>query len=148
MSGLQKPANKGHDGEGLLGRISTEMVQLMKQYFGKGPTKAKSYFLDDFLIVVMRGGTTRAEQTMLEAHREDSVREFRQQFENEMTGRMTGLVEELTGRKVINYQSQVLFDPDISVELFFFADVVDPGLLHETARALTEPGSGAGEAGV
>lgn len=148
MSGLQKPANKGRDGEGLLGRISTEMVQLMKQYFGKGPTKAKSYFLDDFLIVVMRGGTTRAEQTMLEAHREDSVREFRQQFENEMTGRMTGLVEELTGRKVINYQSQVLFDPDISVELFFFADVVDPGLLHETARALTEPGSSAGEAGV
>lgn len=147
MSGLQKPADKGHDGDGLLGRISTEMVQLMKQYYGKGPTKAKSYFLDDFLIVVMRGGTTRAEQTMLEAHREDSVREFRQQFENEMTGRMTGLVEELTGRKVINYQSQVLFDPDISVELFFFADVVDPDLLNETARALTEPGSGAGEAG-
>jgi uncharacterized protein YbcI len=146
MSELQQPAHKGHDGEGLLGRISTEMVQLMKQYFGKGPTKAKSYFLDDFLIVVMRGGTTRAEQTMLDAHREDSVREFRQQFENEMTGRMTGLIEELTGRKVINYQSQVLFDPDISVELFFFADVVDPGLLHETARALTEPHTGAGEA--
>ena len=147
MSGLQQPADKGHDGEGLLGRISTEMVQLMKQYFGKGPTKAKSYFLDDFLIVVMRGGTTRAEQTMLEAHREDSVREFRQQFENEMTGRMTGLIEELTGRKVINYQSQILFDPDISVELFFFDDLIEQDLLKETARALTEPGSGAGEAG-
>jgi uncharacterized protein YbcI len=146
MSGLQQPAHNGHDGEGLLGRISTEMVQLMKQYFGKGPTKAKSYFLDDFLIVVMRGGTTRAEQTMLEAHREDSVREFRQQFENEMTGRMTGLIEELTGRKVINYQSQILFDPDISVELFFFDDLVEQDLLRETARALTEPHTGAGEA--
>ncbi|HVD58262.1 MAG TPA: DUF2294 domain-containing protein [Thermoleophilaceae bacterium] len=136
MSGLQQPAPKGHDGEGLLGRISTEMVQLMKQYYGKGPTKAKSYFLDDFLIVVMRGGTTRAEQTMLEADREDTVREFRQQFENEMTGRMTELIEELTGRRVINYQSQILFDPDISVELFFFEDVVDPNLLDETTRAL------------
>lgn len=142
MSGLQQPAHKGHDGEGLLGRISTEMVQLMKQYFGKGPTKAKSYFLDDFLIVVMRGGTTRAEQTMLDADREDTVREFRQQFENEMTGRMTELIEELTGRKVINYQSQILFDPDISVELFFFEDAVDPNLLDETARALTEAGGG------
>jgi uncharacterized protein YbcI len=142
MSGLQQPADKGHDGEGLLGRISTEMVQLMKQYYGKGPTKAKSYFLDDFLIVVMRGGTTRAEQTMLEADREDTVREFRQQFENEMTGRMTELIEELTGRRVINYQSQILFDPDISVELFFFEDVVDPNLLDETARALAEAGGG------
>jgi uncharacterized protein YbcI len=147
MSGLQQSPPGAHDGEGLLGRISTEMVQLMKQYYGKGPTKAKSYFLDDFLIVVMRGGTTRAERTMLEADREDTVREFRQQFENEMTGRMTGLIEELTGRKVINYQSQVLFDPDISVEFFFFDDIVDEGLLRETARALTEPRTGAGEAG-
>jgi len=146
MSSIQQSAPEGHDGEGLLGRISTEMVQLMKQYYGKGPTKAKSYFLDDFLIVVMRGGTTRAERTMLEADREDTVREFRQQFENEMTGRVTGLIEELTGRKVVNYQSQILFDPDISVEFFFF-DVVDEGLLRETARALTESRTGAGEAG-
>ena len=141
MSGLHQPARGAHDGEGLLGRISTEMVQLMKQYFGKGPTKAKAYFLDDFLIVVMRGGMTRAEQTMLQADREDAVREFRQQFENEMTGPMTELIEGLTGRKVVNYQSQVVFDPDISVEFFFFEDVIDKDLLRETARALTDNGA-------
>jgi uncharacterized protein YbcI len=75
---------------------------------------------------------------MLQADREDAVREFRQQFENEMTGPMTGLIEGLTGRKVINYQSQVVFDPDISVEFFFFDDVIDQDLLKETARALTD----------
>jgi uncharacterized protein YbcI len=112
------------------------MVGMMKRYYGKGPTKAKSYLLDDFLIVVMRGGTTRAEQTLLDADREDTVRAFRQTFENEMGDRLTNLVEELTGRKVVNYQSQVLFDPDISIEIFFFDDQVEPHMLEETAHAL------------
>jgi hypothetical protein len=35
---------------------------------------------------------------------------------------LIGVVEELTGRKVLTYQSQVLFDPDIALELFVFDD--------------------------
>jgi hypothetical protein len=42
---------------------------------------------------------------------------------------------------VVNYQSQVVFDPDISVEFFFFEDVIDKDLLRETARALTDSGA-------
>jgi hypothetical protein len=29
-------------------------------------------------------------------------------------------MEELTGRRIVNYQSQVMFDPDIIVEMFVF----------------------------
>jgi uncharacterized protein YbcI len=50
------------------------------------------------------------------------IRQFRQLFENEMTEHLEGLVEEATGRKVVSYQSQVLFDPDIIVEVFVFED--------------------------
>ena len=46
--------------------ISNETVRSQKQFFGKGPTEAKSYMLDDFLLIVMRGGLTTAEKTMLE----------------------------------------------------------------------------------
>ncbi len=105
-------------GQGLLARLSNEMVRAQKEFFGKGPTQVKSYLLDDLLIIVMRGGLTTAEQTMLNFGHPDLVRQFRQLFQNEMTQRLTDIVEELTGRKVATYQSQVLFSPDVVVEFF------------------------------
>jgi uncharacterized protein YbcI len=62
---------------------------------------------------------------MLEFGRQDLVREFRQQFENEMTRRIIDMIEELTERKVLTYQSQVMFDPDVVVEMFVFEDTLD-----------------------
>jgi len=111
---------EGLHGNDLLSRISTEMVRAQKKFFGKGPTSAKSYMVDDFLLIVMRGGRTVAEETMLEFGQRDLVRNFRQQFENEMTSRLTGMIEDLTGRRVLGYQSQIIFEPDVVLEVFFF----------------------------
>ena len=122
--------------QGLLSKISTEVVRTLKDSFGKGPLKAKSYMLDDFLLVVMRGGVTVAEQTMLDRHHGDLVREFRQTYQNEMGDELVAKVEALTGRKVVNYQSQILFEPHIVVEIFFFDDTADESQLRETAAAL------------
>lgn len=122
---VETPNIQGGD---MLARISDEMVTAKKKFFGKGPEQAKSYMLDDLLITVMRGGLTTAEQTMLRFGKEDMIRQFRQLFENEMTEHLTGLVERTTGRKVVNYQSQVMFDPDIIVEMFFFAEPRQDGI--------------------
>ena len=111
--------------QGLLAKISTEVVRTLKDSFGKGPLKAKSYMLDDFLIVVMRGGVTVAEQTMLDRGHGDLVRDFRQTYQNEMGDELVAKIEVLTGRKVVNYQSQILFEPHIVMEVFFFADDAD-----------------------
>jgi uncharacterized protein YbcI len=116
----ERPADD-HAGS-ILSHISNEMVRALKQFYGKGPEAAKSYFLDDLLIVVMRGGMTTAEETMLEFGQENMVRQFRQLFEDEMTERLTSTVELATGRKVVNYQSQVMFDPDVIIEVFVFED--------------------------
>jgi uncharacterized protein YbcI len=121
----EPPELRGGD---MLARISDEMVSAKKQFFGKGPEQAKSYMLDDLLITVMRGGLTTAEQTMLRFGQEDMIRQFRQLFENEMTEHLTGLVERTTGRAVVNYQSQIMFDPDIIVEMFFFAEPRKDGI--------------------
>jgi len=119
MSAVSSAESVHGDGE-LLSRISNEMVRAQKRFFGKGPTQAKSYMLDDLLIIVMRGGLTTAEQTMLEFGKQDQVRAFRQLFENEMTSRLIDMIQELTSRTVLTYQSQVLFDPDVVVEMFIF----------------------------
>ena len=123
----------------MLARLSDGMVRAKKQFFGKGPEQAKSYMLDDMLFVVMRGGLTTAEQTMLRFGRQNMVRQFRQLFENEMTEVLTGLVEEATGRTVVNYQSQIMFDPDIIVEMFVFADPRRDGI-EATAEGQLEEG--------
>ncbi len=145
-------------GQGLLARLSNEMVRAQKEFFGKGPTQAKSYLLDDLLIIIMRGGLTTAERTMLDFGHPDLVRQFRQLFENEMTERLTDMVEELTGRKVAAYQSQVMFAPDVVVEMFVFehpgpaqaraataeGQLRDDGTGETTDDAALDPPSGAG----
>jgi len=113
-------AEPGQHGQSMTARISTEIVRTLKESFGKGPVKAKSYLLDDFLLVVMRGGMTVAEETMLERGHADLVRRFRQEFQNELSDVLIAEVEALTGRRVVTPQSQVLFDPHIVLEIFFF----------------------------
>ena len=120
--------------QGLLSKISTEVVRTLKDSFGKGPLKAKSYMLDDFLIVVMRGGVTVAEQTMLDRGHSDLVRAFRQTYQNELGDELVAKIEVLTGRKVVNYQSQILFEPHIVMEIFFFDDTADPAQIARESR--------------
>jgi uncharacterized protein YbcI len=115
-------------------RISNRMVQYQKEFFGKGPTSAKSYIFDDMLFIVMRGGFTTAEMTMLKFGQGDLVRQFRQIFENEMGGRLIDMVEHLTGRRVLTYQSQVLFDPNVVIEMFIFDATDSSGAAKATAR--------------
>jgi len=135
-------------GSDLLARISTEMVRAQKKYFGKGPESAKSYMLDDFLLIVMRGSHTVAEKTMLDLGQEDQVRSFRQTFQNEMTGQLTGMVEQLTGRKVLGYQSQFIFEPEVVIEIFFFDREAGAEETTATARGQTEdPGIGESRVG-
>jgi uncharacterized protein YbcI len=121
-------------GDSLLSRISSEVVRLQRQYFGKGPQRAKSYMLDDFLMVVMRDSITTAETTMLGFDEHDLVRQFRQTFQNRMTETLVGTIEEMTGRKVLTYQSQILFDPHIVIEVFFFDRRADETQTRETAE--------------
>jgi uncharacterized protein YbcI len=114
-------------GNRLLAEISNAFVRMQKEYWGLGPVRAKSYMMDDLLLIVMRGGLTRAERTMLEFGQHDLVRNFRQTFENKMTVNLTKIIEDLTGRKVLTYQSQILFDPDVVAELFVFDKVAGAG---------------------
>jgi len=122
--------------QSLSSRLSTEVVRTLKDSFGKGPLRARSYLLDDLLLVVMRGGVTVAEQTMLDRGHADLVREFRQTYQNEMGDELVAKIEALTGRKVVNYQSQILFEPHIVVEMFFFDDTADEAQIRETAAGL------------
>jgi uncharacterized protein YbcI len=101
-----------------LAMISREMVRLKAQHFGKGATEAKTYVCDDWLFCVLKGGMTTVERTLLEHGENDLVRQVRLRFQENMDDSFTGVIESLTGREVLTYQSQVVFDPDFTIEIF------------------------------
>ncbi|HEU4656237.1 MAG TPA: Na-translocating system protein MpsC family protein [Capillimicrobium sp.] len=98
--------------------LANAMVGLKKKYYGKGPTAAKAWILDDYVFVALEGGLTRNEETLLADGKQDLVRGYRLSFEETMSETTCGAVEELTGRRVLTYQSQIVFDPVRSFEIF------------------------------
>ena len=97
------------------------MVGMKKDFYGKGPTKAKTYLNDEYIFVVMEGGLTRNEETLLAAGEHALVRTYRLRFQEAMTATTIGAVEEIVGRKVLTYHSQILFDPERAIEIFVLA---------------------------
>jgi uncharacterized protein YbcI len=105
-------------GSGLRSEISNAMVGLMKRFYGKGPTKAKTYINDNYILCVLQDGLTRNEETLIEAGEEMLVREFRLRFQEVMAEATNEAIERLTGRKVISYHSQITFQPHYGFEIF------------------------------
>lgn len=104
----------------LLAAISTNIVGILRQHYGRGPMKAKTYALDDIIVVVMRGsGFTPLEKTIMDSGEPERVIAMREDFQRVMAGRYRRKIEELTGRKVVAFLSQAHVDPDITMEIFF-----------------------------
>jgi uncharacterized protein YbcI len=101
--------------------LANAMVGLKKRYYGRGPEAAKAYVEDDYIFIVMEGGLTRNEETLLANGKEDLVRQYRLAFQETVSASAMGAVEELTGRRVVGYHSQVVFHPMRAFEIFVLA---------------------------
>lgn len=98
--------------------ISNAMVGMKKRYFGKGPHKAQTLLHDRYVICILEGGLTRSEESLLQAGEQDTVRSYRLRFQEVMRKPATEAIEQITGRPVLTYESQILFDPAVMFELF------------------------------
>src|SRR3954451_21303087 len=98
--------------------LASAMVGMKKQYYGRGPTAAKAWILDDYVFVALEGGLTRNEETLLADGKEDLVRTYRLSFQETMGPTTMAAVEEITGRKVLTYHSQIMFGPTRAFEIF------------------------------
>ncbi len=119
----------------VLSALSDGIVGLFKEFYGRGPTRAKSYYHDDLVVCVMRGGFTRVERTLLEGGREDSVVQQRMDFQDLMRDRFVKVVEDATGQRVIGFMSGNQQDPDLMAEVFILAptDLVESHELYKPA---------------
>ncbi len=101
--------------------ISDGLVALLKEFYGRGPTQAKSYYQDDLVVCILRGGYTQVEQTLRDGGRGSAVIEQRMQFQELMRERFEGVIERATGRNVIGFMSGNQQEPDLMCEVFVLA---------------------------
>jgi uncharacterized protein YbcI len=101
-----------------LAEVTKGMISLHRRFYGKGPTKAKTYVVNDTVICVLEGGFTTVERTLIDEQDVDAVLQVRRSFQRAMERHFTEVVENALGRKVQAYMSQIHADPDLAVELF------------------------------
>jgi uncharacterized protein YbcI len=106
-----------------LAEITNGIVRLFSEYYGRGPTRAKTFMLEDrYVVTVLRDTLTTVERTLADRGEIDLVRRVRLTFQEAMAGSFKGVVEEALGRRVAAYHSQILVEPDVGFEFFLLED--------------------------
>jgi uncharacterized protein YbcI len=98
--------------------ISNSMARIKREFYGKGPSRTRTFICDRVIFSILDDPLTTVEIALRESGRSGLVRRTRLTFEDIMTRTFTSTVEELTGARVLAYHSQVVFDPDAAIEIF------------------------------
>jgi uncharacterized protein YbcI len=98
--------------------ISTAAVQLLHEYTGRGPTKAKTLINDDVVTLLMADTLTKGERTLVDNGRSERVLQVRHDYQLTMRDDLVAIVERQLARKVLAFMSQNHIDPDLAVEVF------------------------------
>jgi uncharacterized protein YbcI len=103
--------------------ISREAVKLLRDYTGRGPTKAKTTINDDSVMILLADALTKGERKLVERGKPDHVLHLRHEFQKVMRDDLVALVERETERKVIGFMSDNHIDPDLAAEIFVLEPV-------------------------
>jgi uncharacterized protein YbcI len=106
-------------------KISTGAVQLLREYTGRGPTKAKTTIDGDVVTVLLEDTLTKGERKLAEKGGSDRVLALRHDFQTAMQADLVALVEDRLGRKVVAFMSENHIDPDLGVETFVLEPAED-----------------------
>jgi uncharacterized protein YbcI len=98
--------------------VSDGLVALLKEFYGRGPERTRTYVSDDLVVCLMRGGFTRVEQKLIDEGRGELVRRQRRAFEEIERARFEQVVAEATGREVVGFMSGSQRDPDMLCHVF------------------------------
>jgi uncharacterized protein YbcI len=106
-----------------LAAVTNGIVRLFTDWYGRGPTRAKSYLLDERYVVCVLGETmTTVERTLVDLGKGDLVRRVRLKFQEAMVDEFARVVEQALGRRVAAYHSQLSLEPDLGFEFFLLED--------------------------
>jgi uncharacterized protein YbcI len=104
---------------GVLSAISSEMVRIYKEQFGRGPTKTRTNWAGpDLLVVTLERTLTPAEHRLRELGEHKHLRDLRLLFQYADVDVFCNPVERITGRKVRAFVSGIDTAEDLATEIF------------------------------
>jgi uncharacterized protein YbcI len=106
------------NGNSLYAAISNINVRTMREYTGRGPTKARTTIRGNVVLVMLEQTLTKGEQVLVQKGRHENVLELRREYQEAMREEVSAKVAELTGRKVIAMMSANHIDPDLAAEIY------------------------------
>jgi uncharacterized protein YbcI len=101
------------------------VVQVLRSYTGRGPTKAWTSIDTDLVVCVLHDSLTKGEQSLAGDGRGHQVRDMRKAYQEVMGPELIAGVEEITGREVIAFLSDNHVEPDIAIETFVLRPQTD-----------------------
>lgn len=106
----------------MLMEISNTVVRLYKELFGRGPTKARTYWTGpDAMTVILEHTLTRAEHNMVRMGEHQRLRDTRMFFQYATVQEFCEPVERITGRTVRSFVSGIDSEVDgLTAETFIF----------------------------
>jgi uncharacterized protein YbcI len=102
--------------------ISNAITRLHREHYGRGPTSARTIIQRNYIICFLDDIFTPAKRTLIDGGRLDTVRLTRQGVHDVTAPKFVAAVEQIAGRRVIAFMSQIDFNPDVAALVF----VVDP----------------------
>jgi uncharacterized protein YbcI len=112
-----------HAANGPSAMISTAAVQLLREYTGRGPTKAKTLINETVVTILLADTLTKGERKLVDNGHGDRVLELRHHYQLVMRDDLVAVVERQLDRKVVAFMSQNHIDPDLAAEIFILEPV-------------------------
>lgn len=98
--------------------IANEITRLHRQHYGRGAATARTVIGRDHVVVFLEDIYTTVERTLIENGEFAAVRATRHSFQMIMQESFSAAVEQIMGRKVIAFMSEVHVNPDVAAEIF------------------------------
>jgi len=99
-------------------RISNQIVAIVKRNLGRGPTRARTVIRGNLVVCLLEDSLTRAERSLADDGRDETVRELRREFQAVMETDLRAAVESVLGRRVIAFMNANHTAPDYMAEVF------------------------------
>jgi uncharacterized protein YbcI len=120
------PEQERSSGNSLQMALSNAIVRCLREYTGRGPTRARTTIRDNVVLVMLEQTLTKGEQSLVTKGRADTVLALRQEYQAAMREESSAMVAELTGREVIAMMSANHIDPDLGAEIYILDGAPDP----------------------
>lgn len=102
----------------MLAAASNSIVRLHARHYGKGPTRARAFTFDDFVLCLLRDPFTTVESTFAASGKGDALRDNRMIFYETMEPEFVEAVASVTGRNVVAFMPGINVDPPVVSMLF------------------------------